>query len=142
MTTATADMNALDSGNFVGWQRTGYTFSSAAAVTNPVCRFYIPPPYGDSHFFSASAVECTEVQGKFPAFVYETSNALRENLPDVITGVCAAPATIAVYRVWNKRADTNHRYTTSREVRDAMVSNGWVPEGYGPNTMAMCAAPQ
>ena len=142
MTAAAADMTALDSGHLVGWQRTGYTFASAPTLTNPVCRFYIPPAYGDSHFFSASPAECAEVQTKFPQFVYETSDAMRANVPDVITGACAAPATTPEYRVWDKRVDTNHRYTTSREVRDVMVAKGWVPEGYGPDAVAMCVVPQ
>lgn len=142
MTAASADMTALDSGRFVGWQRTGYTFASASSLTNPVCRFYIPPAYGDSHFFSASPVECGEVQSKFPQFVYETNDAMRANVPDVITGACFAPASVPVYRVWDKRTDTNHRYMTSREVRDAMVAKGWVPEGYGPDAVAMCVVPQ
>lgn len=142
MTAAVADMAALDSGRFVGWQRTGYTFASTPTLTNPVCRFYIPPGYGDSHFFSASPVECGEVQTKFPQFVYETGDAMRANVPDIITGACAAPAAVPVYRVWDKRIDTNHRYMTSREMRDAMVANGWLPEGYGSDAVAMCVVPQ
>ena len=29
-----------------------------------------------------------------------------------------------VYRVWNRRADSNHRYTTDRAIRDQMVARG------------------
>ena len=43
------------------------------------------------------------------------------------------------YRVWDARADTNHRYTTSRTIRDQMVAMGWVAEGYGPDSVIMCA---
>jgi chorismate synthase len=44
-----------------------------------------------------------------------------------------------VYREWNRRPDTNHRYTTSKAERDRMVALGGVAEGYGPDAVAMCA---
>jgi hypothetical protein len=44
-----------------------------------------------------------------------------------------------VYRTWNQRADSNHRYTAVREIRDGMVARGYVAEGYGPDAVAMCA---
>ena len=143
MTSSLDDINALDSGHFIGWARTGYTFSSGSSGTlSPVCRFYIPPASGDSHFFSASASECAGVRTKFPQFVFETPEAMNLGLPDAVTGACAGPAALPVYRVWDKRSDTNHRYTTDRGVRDAMVAKGWVPEGYGPDSVAMCALVQ
>src|SRR5262249_19886801 len=74
ISTAAADMTALDSGHFAGWQRTGYTFATTSAIANPVCRYYIPPAYGDSHFFSASQMECAEVQARFPQFDLETTD--------------------------------------------------------------------
>ena len=58
------DIDALDSGRLAGWVRTGFTFKAnpaAAAGVNPVCRFYIPPQKGDSHFFTASPAECADV---------------------------------------------------------------------------------
>ena len=67
-----AEIAALDSGDTAGWARTGYAFavfSASAPGTSPVCRFYLPPAYGDSHFFSASPDECNAVQAKFPGFV-------------------------------------------------------------------------
>ena len=44
-----------------------------------------------------------------------------------------------MYRVWDNRADTNHRTMTSLTVRARMVAKGWVAEGYGPNQVIMCA---
>src|SRR6185369_13621689 len=45
----------LDAGiELKGWMRTGKTFKTYTTVqtgTSPVCRFYIPPASGDSHFF-------------------------------------------------------------------------------------------
>jgi len=142
ISSAKADTEALDSGRFKGWQRTGYTFGTASSVSNPVCRFYIPPSYGDSHFFSASPAECGEVSAKFPQFVLETLDAFRASVPDVLTGACSSPTSAPLYRVWNKRADTNHRYITDKQVRDTMVAKGWVAEGYGPEQVTMCTPHQ
>lgn len=137
------DINALDSGHFPGWVRTGLSFgayASAFGSASPVCRFYIPPVDGDSHFYSASPAECAAVQAKFPAFVLESSNVMYIDLPDPNTGACPVGDT-PVYRVWDNRADTNHRYTTSPVIRAQMVAKGWVAEGYGPNLVIMCAPP-
>jgi photosystem II stability/assembly factor-like uncharacterized protein len=137
------DVAALDSGAIPGWARTGQTFrgfpsSGPPSAATPVCRFYIPPVYGDSHFYSASPTECDQVRAKYPFFVYESGNAFYVYLPDTNTGACPQ-ATIPVYRVWDKRVDTNHRYTIDLAVRDQMVARGWVAEGYGPNQAIMCA---
>jgi hypothetical protein len=145
-----ADIDALDTGRFGGWARTGRTFAAwptAAAGgpgASPVCRFYIPPQKGDSHFFSASPIECAEVERKiatdpnFAGIVLETRSAFYIALPDVVTGACAT-GTVPVYRLWNGRADSNHRYTIDRAIRDEMVAKGWQAEGYGPDPVAMCA---
>jgi hypothetical protein len=59
-------------------------------------------------------------------------------MPDTANGACG-PGLIPVYRVWDKRIDTNHRYTTDRSLRDQMVAQGWVKEGYGDDLVIMCA---
>ena len=65
-----ADINALDSGQFKGWVRTGNDRSArirqATAGASPVCRFYIPPAQGDSHFYSASPTECAQTAEHVP----------------------------------------------------------------------------
>jgi len=132
------DVAALDSGAIPGWVRTGQTFRVFAGPmlgTSPVCRFYIPPVYGDSHFFSASVAECAQVQARYPFFDYETPSAFYVYLPDAATGACAQGA-IPVYRVWDNRPDTNHRYTTDPAVRGQMVARGWIPEGAGIGVVA------
>ena len=43
-----------------------------------------------------------------------------------------------MYRLWNQRADSNHRYTADRAQRDAMIARGYAAEGYGPLGVAMC----
>jgi glucose/arabinose dehydrogenase len=141
ITAAPSDINALDARMLAGWQRTGEsfgTFTSAQAGVNEACRFYIPPALGDSHFISASPVECAEVRQKFPALVEERPTYMAESLPDAVTGACPA-GRVPVYRVWNARADSNHRYTTQRAIRDEMVARGGIAEGYGPEAVALCA---
>ena len=137
-----ADIAALDSGALKGWARTGLTFNAyleAAAGASPVCRFYLPPSSGDSHFYSASPAECADVRAKFPAFVYEASDVMFVALPDLTSGQCP-PDTQKVYRLWNNRADSNHRYTTDAGVKAAMLARGYIAEGYGPDATIMCAA--
>ena len=148
MSSLQPDIDALDSGRFFGWSRTGLTFQafgdavSGGPETNPVCRFYIPPP-SDSHFFSASPAECAAVLAKIPvdpnyaSFEYETPNAFYIALPDPLTGACPAQ-TIPVYRFWNQRADSNHRYTADLATKAQMLAKGYVPEGYGPDAVIMC----
>lgn len=144
------DIEALDAGRLPDWARTGRTFAawpSAVAgppSASPVCRFYIPPQKGDSHFFSASTAECADIAQRtttdpnYAGYVYETPSAFFIGLPDVATGACAA-GTAPVYRLWNRRADSNHRYTIDRAVRDQMVAAGYVAEGFGVDPVAMCA---
>jgi hypothetical protein len=56
------------------------------------------------------------------------------------TGDCP-DGTVPVYRLFNMGADANHRYTTDLAVRAQMIAKSYVPEGYGPSGVAMCARP-
>jgi len=148
MSSLQPDIDALDSGHFFGWSRTGLAFqafadpASGGSGTNAVCRFYIPPP-ADSHFFSASPDECAAVLAKIPVdpnyagFIYETPQAFAIALPDTATGACPS-GTIPVYRLWNQRTDSNHRYTADPATRDEMLAKGYLAEGYGPDNVIMC----
>jgi hypothetical protein len=134
------EISDLDTGVHPGWLRTGFDFGvwdAAGTDGSPVCRFYIPPGYGDSHFFSASPQECGQTAAKFPWLVEETDAAFYAALPDPITGACMSSET-PVYRLWNGRSDSNHRYTTSTGIRTAMLAKGYIAEGYGPDQVAMC----
>ncbi len=136
-----ADIDALDTGRFPGWVRTGQHFTAYPPSTlgaSAVCRFYIPPALGDSHFYSASPAECAKVASAYPAFIEESADMMDVDLPDPITGACSV-TDMPVYRVWDDRADTNHRYTTDPAIRALMVAQGWIAEGYGPDQVIMCA---
>ena len=73
ITASAPDIDALDSGRLKGWARTGSALwvsgrSNMLPESRPMCRFYLPPGHGDSHFFSASEEECEAVRSRFPAF--------------------------------------------------------------------------
>jgi hypothetical protein len=122
-----------------GWVRTGYsfkTYTTAQSGTSPVCRYYIPPGLGDSHFFGRGTVECNATGQKNPTFVLEDPAFMQTFLP--VVGVCPANTT-QVYRVFSNRTDANHRYMTDPAVRDQMVAKGWLAEGDGPDLVVMCA---
>jgi len=157
--TASADeIDMLDTGRVPGWQRTRFgfpahaspvlEFTDAPALLQPVCRFYIPPGLGDSHFLSASPEECDEVSERFPMFIMESRSAFHAVLPDRATGACPPVyyerndtyilSWVPVFRFWNGRAGSNHRYTSQPEDRSEMIATGWVPEGYGPAGVAFC----
>ena len=140
MTPLSVEIAVLDAGRFAGWVRTQESFkawSTRHIGTSPVCRYYMPPIAGDSHFFSASPTECAVAPVLFPSFVLESLEVMHAVLPDEVSGACPA-STTPIYRVWNKRADSNHRYLRNRVLRDAMVARGYVAEGYGPDAVAMC----
>ena len=140
-----ADVPALDSGSFAGWMRTGQAFKArpqATGAAQPVCRFYIPPQHGDSHFYSASVAECAAVLAastdpanpaypNYSGYVYETPSSFYIDIP--ASGSCP-PGELPVYRLWNGRFDSNHRYTTDPAIRNAMTAKGYVLEG-----VVMCA---
>jgi hypothetical protein len=135
-----AEQANLDAGNTpTRWTRTGYSFNaytSAQAGTSPVCRYYIPPNLGDSHFFGRGTAECDATGAAHPTFVLEDPAFMHVALP--VAGTCPG-GTTPVYRVFSNRADANHRYMTDRAVRDQMVARGWLAEGDGPDLVVMCA---
>lgn len=156
-----SEMAKLDQGTIQGWSRTGESFRVMFGETMPstavsVCRFYGLPSAGlNSHFFSASATECVQVQERWPAqWLLETTNAFAvasdptsrpaEGVYYDYSGAGDCPSgSQALYRLYNNRSDANHRYTTSAATRDAMLAQGWILEGSALNTatlerIAMC----
>ncbi len=133
------EISDLDTGVHKGWARTGQSFkayTTPQAGTSPVCRFYIPPGKGDSHFFGRGTVECNATGAAHPDFDLEDPAFMQMFLP--VAGVCPANTT-EVYRVFSNRADANHRYMTDPAIRDQMAAKGWTIEGDGPHFVVMCA---
>jgi len=147
ITQSAAEIADLDSGVHPGWTRTGETFDLYVANASDgrgqgACRWYGLPAFGlDTHFFSASSTECNQValspltEGRWKN---ETANAFEATLPDTLTGACPN-GTLPVYRLWNNRIDSNHRYTIKTSIKQGMIAQGYVPEGFGPDAVAMCA---
>jgi hypothetical protein len=135
-----AEIDKLDAGLTPSrWVRTGLAFKAYAASqsgTSAICRFYIPPADGNSHFFGRGAAECAAVQQQHPDFVLEDPAYMHVYLPTA--GECPA-GTTPIYRLFNGRVDANHRYTTDRNVRDQMIARGWTAEGDGADRVVMCA---
>jgi len=144
MTIDPNEIAALDSGQIVGWERTGFRFlayDAPGAGRNPVCRFYRKPQFGDSHFFSADPAECARVAVDYATDWYFESPAIYYvALPDAVTGACPA-GTKPIYRFLNVY-EINHRYTTEQTVANELSTTpGWIPEGYGPGPLypVMCS---
>jgi hypothetical protein len=154
VTMLAAEIEALDRGRIPGWTRTGesfeawinrepasywyYIYYDQPEGLRPVCRLYLPPPAGPEHFFSASEDECAAALALIPGMILETSQAFLALLPDPASGACTQGAN-PLYRLWNRNSPgLSHRFTPSKATRDAMVAKGWVPEGYGPDGVAMC----
>ena len=144
MTIDPNEIAALDSGQIVGWERTGFRFlayDSPGAGRNPVCRFYRKPAFGDSHFFTADPAECARVAVDYATDWYFESPAIYYvALPNAVTGACPA-GTKPIYRFLNT-FEINHRYTTEQSVANELSTKpGWIPEGYGPGPLypVMCS---
>ena len=144
VTHVAGEIALLDAGVAIrGWVRTGQSFlvyTTAGGETSPVCRFYIPPDKGDSHFYGRGIAECDATGAANPTFVNEAPQFFHVALP--AAGVCPA-GHIAVYRVFSNRPDANHRYTIDRALRDAMTAQSppWLAEGDGPDLVVMCVPP-
>jgi len=140
ITWVAAEQANLDAGNTpTRWTRTGLsfkTYTTPQTGASPVCRYYIPPAKGDSHFFGRGTQECNATGQANPTFILESPDFMHMFLP--LAGTCPA-STTPVYRVFSNRPDANHRYMTDRAVRDQMAAKGWLVEGDGPDAVVMCA---
>ncbi len=141
VTTNPAEIADLDSGTHPGWVRTGKSFAvfapgKSGGVGVPVCRFYGSPAAGlDSHFYTANASECAALPGLFGgAWKLETPNAFEVRQP--ASQVECSSGFIPIYRFWNRRADSNHRYTTDYHAAADMRKKGWAEE-----ELSMCSPP-
>jgi hypothetical protein len=134
VTASPPEIADLDGGKFVGWRRTGQSFEVLPLGTPGAvnaCRFWSGQTYApkSSHFYTTSAGECAKVQG-WREWTYE--GEVFALLPPDAIGNCAA-GTAPLFRLYNESAGgaPNHRYTTSRAIRDEMLAQGWTAEGAG-----------
>ena len=143
ITGAPEEIAKLDAGSFAGWTRTGYGFRALApgsSVGSDVCRFF-GTSFGErsSHFYTPIASECETVKAN-PDWGFE-GLVFRVVVPGS-DGTCAA-GTVPVYRLYNDGAGDapNHRYTPDLGLREMMLGQRWVSEGYGPLGVIMCVPP-
>ena len=100
-----------------------------------VCRYYNPRAKGDSHFFGRGTAECNATGAKNPTSCSSLRISCRCSRPP---RACGPAGTVQVHRVFSNRPDANHRYMTSKAIRDQMVAKGWLVEGDGPDSVVMC----
>ena len=140
LTADPVEANALDTGVFAGWTRTGESFAMLAdpvAGAAPLCRFFSAAfaPKG-SHFFTPAASECVFVNGN-PHWQFEGVRLYVKR--PAFDGTCPQ-GTTALYRVFNNGMGgaPAHRYTTSFAIRDQMKAAGLAQEGIGASGVEMC----
>ena len=127
------EIAALDAGVFQGWVRTGATFpvwSTNTGSLNGVCRFFstsFAPK--SSHFYTPYNDECQTLLAN-PHWQFETI-AFYALLPN-FNGNCP-PGMQQLFRLYNNGMSgaPNHRYTNSLAVRNQMLTQGWISEGFG-----------
>lgn len=143
VTNAAAEIDAIDSGRFAGWARTGKTFKAYASsngFVTGVCRFFtVAFPPKSSHFYTSNSAECQGLQANNRDWSFE-GVAFWVQSADASTGSCPT-GTQAVYRLYNngQSGAPNHRYTTDPAIRADMMAKGWVPEGFGVEGVGFCA---
>lgn len=140
ISTNPAEIADLDTGVHEGWKRTGYEFAvikagSTFAGSVAMCRFYSQSL--DTHFYSATATECADMKANpelSKVWQFEADEVFRALPVDPATGACPADTT-AAYRLWNKRTDSNHRYTDQLAAYYYMLTKGYLAEGNGSPTL-------
>ena len=149
VTPVPAEIVALDARvpPFELWSRTGRTFraydaSAAPAGAVPICRFFndsFAPK--SSHFYAARGLGCEQTLAQYPDWRLEDDRLFAVLLPDA-AGACPA-GTQAVYRLYNdgRTGAPNHRFVTGLADRQAMIDQGYVPEGAGIG-VGMCVPAQ
>lgn len=144
------EIAALDAGVHPGWVRTGQSFFAyrpAQGAGQPVYRYYGLPSAGlDTHFFTLGFNEgdLMFLIAHASAWEPESGDAFDLDFPSVVVGDIVVPGSckqgeVPVYRLWNQRVDSNHRYTTDPAIKAQMIAKGYVAEGYGPDAIMMCA---
>lgn len=145
-----SEAQAIDNGDAgPNWIRTGQEFATwnllESKTTSNVCRFYgSQDPGPNSHFFSISAAECSQL---IDLQLNTPNNEPRWNLEGYAFAAVPAIPTLVnqhkycpkytkpIYRLYNdgfrRGKDSNHRYVSDTYLIGTMTSSirGWVWEG-------------
>jgi hypothetical protein len=142
------EIAALDARAHPGWMRTGQSFLAyrpGEGAGQPVGRYYGLPSAGlDTHFFTRNIADEMFLIAHAAEWEQEAGDAFDLDFPSYVVGNVlvqnsCAPGEVPVYRLWNQRVDSNHRYTTDPAIKAQMIAKGYVAEGYGPDAIMMCA---
>jgi hypothetical protein len=142
------EIAALDAGAHPGWMRTGQSFLAylpEQGVGRPVQRWYGLPSAGlDTHFFTMNVEDDVFLYTHPTQWEKESNDAfdldfVSSDVGNINVAPNCAPGGVPVYRLWNQRTDSNHRYTTDPAIKAQMIAKGYVAEGYGPDAIMMCA---
>jgi Repeat of unknown function (DUF5648) len=148
ITQDTGEIAALDTGVVPGWARTGQSFLAyrpGDRTGQRVWRFYGLPSAGlNTHFFTMNGDEISLLTAQGSTWELESSDAFDLDFAAAIVGDMSVygycpPGELPVYRLWNQRVDSNHRFTTDPAIKAQMIAKGYVAEGYGPDAVMMCA---
>jgi cytochrome c5 len=134
------EIAALDArrGTLEPWLRTSLAFAvdlQAADGRLPVCRFFTAAfAARGSHFYSIDPAECDAVR-RNPDWIDE---GVAFQARSALAGACPA-GTRPLFRLYNdgRGGAPNHRYSIDPAVRDAMLAEGFLPEGPAGG-VAMC----
>jgi len=107
----------------------GFPSTEAPQGSAPVCRFYLPAPGPNTHFYGQPA-DCNAINALgSPQFQFEGYDFA---VYTPVAGACPSYAPYRVYRSFNNRSalnDANHRYTTNVTNYNTMTGLGWAAEG-------------
>jgi len=136
------EIGALDNNLIRGWSRTGEDFPVFPADgipgdSGPVCRLYGLPEAGlDSHFYSIDPDECAVVLERWPSswtleasVVFGAGYAFGSGVDESDAQIHHCDLGRPLFRLYSNGAGSDHRYTTSPQIRDAMIAEGWIAEG-------------
>lgn len=131
---------SLAAGRLPPWTPTGQTFpvwKSAGNNIANVCRFFsstFSPK--SSHFYTHNPAECQSLRN---GNVWQLEATEAFSVMPTTDGACPTN-TMPLYRLYNNGMSgaPNHRYTSSLGIRGQMIAAGWIPEGYGANSVFAC----
>ncbi|MEO8847183.1 MAG: choice-of-anchor D domain-containing protein [Casimicrobiaceae bacterium] len=137
ITPNTTEIALLGKPPFEDWQPTGLSFNAYPQANPPagtvgICRFFNDHFVGIStHFYAPHGLGCEQTITGFPDWTLEDPQLFYATLPNG-AGACAA-GYVPVYRVYNNGMGgaPNHRFTIDADVRQQMIDQGYVAEGYG-----------
>jgi len=140
VTASPEEIAALDArrGALEPWLRTSLAFAVDLQAVDgrlPVCRFFTAAfAARGSHFYSIDPAECDAVR-RNPDWIEEGVAFQARSAP---AGACPV-GTRPLFRLYNdgRGGAPNHRYTIDPAVRDAMLAEGFLPEGPAGG-VAMC----